>query len=662
MQSAQTPASRRGVPGPTAARIALGTLLAAMPLAGQAVRPLPGPVVPPPAFRAALEEGTRSEDGRPGPNYWQNHAQYRIEASLDPLEARVEGSVSIRYENRSPDALDRLLLHLHQNLHATGVARHVAQEVTGGVELRAVRLGGEEVRPLAGDGPPSPGYRVEGTLMILSLDEPIPPGGSVEVEVEWSGVLPQNGAGRIGHSEREMFFVAYWYPRVAVYDDLRGWDAQPYLGGAEFYDGFGDYEVALTVPSGWTVMATGELLNPQEVFASRTLERLAAAAEADTVITVATVDELQAGGVTVVGTASTLTYRFRGEGVRDFTWTASEAQQWDATSARVPDRDGDGVADRVAIHAFWRPQRAPLWKDQVRYAKHAIEHHSRFTGFPYPWPHMTSVEGADIIGGGMEFPMLTLIGPYLGRSSQDLYNVTSHELGHMWIPMVVGTNEKRYAWMDEGPTTFLENQSRYDYWPGTDAHASERETYLDAARREVEEPLMRHGDYYQAGGYGVASYAKPSTLLVTLRTLLGPEAFRRIYRDFVQDWAFKHPTPWDLFNAFEREAGLDLDWFWQSFFYETWTVDLAVAEVAAGADDTVIRIRDLGSAPVPVQVRVETDSGTVVDREIAVVSWLSGERDVEIRIPLASGEVIRVVLDPGEVLPDVDRSNNTWER
>ncbi|MDT8341899.1 MAG: M1 family metallopeptidase, partial [Longimicrobiales bacterium] len=450
---------------------------------------------------------------------------------------------------------------------------------------------------------------------------------------------------------------AYWFPKMAVYDDLRGWDAEPYLGAAEFYDAFADYEATLTVPAGWTVMATGDLLNPEEVFTAATLERLAAAATADTVVTVARVEELRAGTVTAPG--ETLTYRFRATGVRDFTWTASRVQQWDATSARVPDRDGDGAADRVAIHAFWRPGRAPLWRDQARYGKHAIEFHSRYTGLSYPWPHMTSVEGGDIISGGMEFPMLTLIGDYRGRTPQDLYNVTSHELAHMWIPMVVGTNEKRWAWMDEGPTTFLENESRYQYWPGTDAHTAERETYLAAARAGVEEPLMRHGDAYR-GGYGVASYAKPATLLVTLRSLVGEDAFLRAYREFVRDWAYRHPTPWDLFHAFEREAGVELDWFWQAYFFRTWVVDFAVAAVETGPGGAVVRIRDLGFGPAPVTVAVETASGEVLEREIEVERWLTGVAEVEIRIPAAAGAVVGVVVDPGEVLPDADRSNNRW--
>jgi len=420
-------------------------------------------------------------------------------------------------------------------------------------------------------------------------------------------------------------------------------------------------DVSLTVPGGWTLMATGQLQNPAEVWSGRTRDRLEEAAVADTVIRVASRSELSRGAVTA--SDETLTYRFRAQNVRDFTFTTSNVQNWDATSAVVPDRDGDGREDRVMIHSFWRDYRAPLWTHQALYGKHSIEFHSRYTGFAYPWPHMTSVEGADIIGGGMEFPMLTVIGPYTGRSAEDLYNVTSHEIAHMWIPMIVGTNEKRFAWMDEGSTSFLENQSRPDYWPGVRADSLEVLNYLAIARAEQEQPLMRHGDYYEPGpGYGTASYAKPATLLVTLRNLLGEETFMEGYRSFIADWAYKHPTPWDFFNTFERVAGTDLDWFWSSWYYETWVVDLSVGEVINADGGSQVVIEDRGFAPMPVEVEIRTERGGVLREVIPVSAWLGGETEYLIDVPAEQGDVVEVQIDPQRRLPDADRGNNRWRR
>jgi hypothetical protein len=639
-------------------------LAGADPLAGQDVtrRPVPGPLEAPTWYAAAVAAGTRTPDGRPGPRYWQNRARYDIEARLDPASARLEGVARITYENHSPEAIDQLVLHLHQNLFAPGAMRNELQEVTGGVDRLEVRLGGQTLQQTSGHGGNGPFYVVDGTRLRVALGRELPPGDTVALEVAFGETLPQNGTGRMGHSERQVYFVAYWFPKMAVFDDLRGWDAEPFLGRAEFYDAFDDYRVAITVPAGWTVMATGTHTNPDEVYTPRTLERLAAAAAADTVVTIASVGELRAGSVTRGG--GELTYRWQATRVRDFTFTASNVQQWDATSARVPDRGGDGSDDRVAIHAFWRPERAPLWAEQARWGKLSIEHHSRYTDLSYPWPHMTSVEGGDIIGGGMEFPMLTLIGTYAGpgQNQEGLFSVTSHELGHMWIPMIVGTNEKRYAWMDEGSTTFLENVSKPEILPGArDAHVAERMNWLQVARLGLEEPLMRHGDWYESGlAYGTASYPKPASLLWTLRGLLGEEAFLRAYRGFIRDWAFKHPVPWDFFAAFEREAGRDLDWFWQAFYEETWTLDQAVAGVEEENGHAVVVIQDRGEAPAPLFVRIETSAGGVLERALPVSTWFGGSTEVRLEMPPEAGRVLSVEIDPERILPDLDRSNNRW--
>jgi len=620
-------------------------------------RPIPGPVVPPPFFRAALEQGTRSPDGSPGPNYWQVYSDYDIDARLDPVSGLLSGTETIRFHNRSPVDLPAIALFLHQNIHAPGVARNRPTEITGGIRLERVRARGEDLLPV--QGPMGVGYAENGGVMMIQLPAPVPAGEVVDLEIEWSFVVPQNGGGRMGHSDREMYFLAYWFPKIAVFDG----DAEPYQG-AEFYERYGDYRVSLTVPNGWTVMATGELENPGEVYTAQTRTRMAAALRVDTMVQIATREDLDSGSVTELSETGALTYRFVADNVRDFTWTTSDVQLWTGTSSLVPDRDGDGQDDRVAIHTFWRESRAPLWSEQALYAKHSIEYESRYTGFSYPWPHMTSVEGTDIIGGGMEFPMFTLMGSYEGRGAFNLYSVTAHELGHMWVPMIVGANEKRHAWIDEGFTTFLENQTEPDYWPDiSDQDAEDVENYLQVARAELEQSMMRHHDYYEPGpGGGIASYQKPATLLVTLRNLLGEEIFMQGYQTFIREWSFKHPAPWDFFNTFERVSGQDLDWFWTSWYYETWTLDQGIESVEVMEEGTRVTIADPGFAPMPSRVRITTTIGGVLEREIPVTHWLSGEVSAPIWIPSAEGEVTRVEIDPDRLFPDADRSNNVWER
>lgn len=654
---------RRPVPGiaACAAMLLIGVPSLADAQVVEERRPIPAAVTPPPNFTRAIERGWRSEDGSPGHSYWQQWSDYDIDARLDPETGRLEGSMTILYAHVAPTNLASVFLHLHQNIHQEGAPRLERQEITGGVTVTRVAADGEELEAREGR---EPGYHVEATIMEVRPSIRLEPGDTLELAIDWEVTLPQNGVGRMGHSEREMYFVAYWFPKMAVFDDLNLWNAQPYLGPAEFYDGFGNYAVDLTVPEHWSVMATGELVNPREVYTPLTIERLEEAATTDERVTIAAQGERSARTVTRAGEDGWLTYSFQADSVRDFAWTTSNVQRWDATSAVVPDRDGDGEDDRVLIHSFWREDRAPLWADQWRFAKQSLEFHSRYTGFSYPWSHMTSVEGADIIGGGMEFPMLTLIGPYDGQEEQALFNVTSHELAHMWIPMSVGTDEKRHAWMDEGTTTFLEGESRMEIWPGVDHHRIEARAYYSVAAAGQEQPLMRHGDYYEPGpGYGIASYPKPATLMVALREVMGRESWEEAYRTFLSEWAYKHPSPWDFFNTFERFAESELDWFWTSFYYETWTLDHAVLSVTpktgGGATVTIV---DRGLAPFPATVRVRTTAGGSTTYEVPVEHWLEGHTTYEIEVDAGDGAVTRVEIDPEGTSPDVDRTNNFWPR
>lgn len=675
-------------------------LLAGSPSVGTAqdevvriARPIPAALDYPPAFERAVERGWRSETGAPGHSYWQNGVSYDIEARLDPESARLEGSVQILYAHDAPANLNSVLLHLHQNLHKEGSPRYDTQEITGGLAIKRLAADGEELleRP-AGEGP---GWEVDGTLMRVRPTIRLEPGDTLQLDIDWELTIPQRGAGRMGHSEREVYFVAYWFPKIGVFDDVAGWSAQPYLGNAEFYDEFGDYDVSISVPAGWTVMATGDLQNPGDVFSAITLERLTAAEASDTLVTIADAASRRAGVVTTAGVDGWLTYQFSADRVRDFAWTASNVQRWDATSAEVvnqiwPVKDSAANEDeadeesdeaggeestgpiepvvdgtrRVLIHSFWREDVAPLWAAQWRYGQEAIEFHSEYTGYSYPWSHMTSVEGMDIIEGGMEFPMMTVMGAYQDSEPSDLFNVTSHEIGHMWIPMIVGTDEKRHAWMDEGSTTFLENQSRMEFWPGVDHHRVEARSYLQVAEAEQEQSLMRHGDYYEPGpGYGIASYLKPATLMVALREVMGEDDWRAAYRSFIAEWAYKRPSPWDFFNTFERFAEEDLDWFWTSFYFETWTLDHAVGRVAPKpTGGAVVTIEDRGNAIFPARVRVRTSNGMDFVHEIPVDHWLAGHDRYEIDIAASAGSVTRVELDPSGYAPDVDRQNNFWPR
>jgi hypothetical protein len=621
--------------------------------------------VPPAQFLRAIERGTRTDTGRPGPNYWQQWTDYRIEARLIPGEKRIEGNAYISYHNRSPNALPYVTLHLFQNLHAEGALRNEMAEVTGGVEIHRVAAAGHELSntrsaaSIIGRNSEA-GYAMNGTILYLRPPSALEPGDSLMMEIGWEFDVPEGGAGaRMGWNEDNLFHIAYWYPQMAVYDDVVGWHTDQFLGNAEFYVGFGSYDLSIEAPADWVIMATGEFRNPEEVLSETVLERYRRAHDSDSVVHVLTDSDYGAGSATTASASGQLRWRFTSDKVRDVAFSAFRASNWDAARTSVGDRDGDGTTDYALINSFWRSS-APRWSQEWRYAQHSIEYLSKWTGLPYPWPHMTSVEGGGIIGGGMEFPMMTLMGSYNQSSDEGLYGVTAHELAHMWVPMIVGTDERRHSWMDEGTTSFNTSPAEDDFYVDSDHSRDNAQGYLLTARMGAEGEIMRWSDYhYTPGAYGTASYDKPATMLSTLRGLLGEEVFDAAYHDYIRTWAYKHPKPSDFFNHFSAAAGRDLDWFWRAWYFETWTLDHAVGEVLSDQGATTIVIEDRGWVPMPARVTVTRQDGQVLELEVPVETWLSGETRAELKVP-AGSPVVRVEIDAEMTFPDIDPANNVW--
>jgi hypothetical protein len=615
------------------------------------------------AFSTAVDAGTRTRSGRPGSRYWQQYARYRLEATLDPATARLEGRGTIRYLNRSPDTLASVYLHLYDNLFAPAGLRNRTVPVVGGVELGRITVNGRPLTPRAGDGR-GPGYEVASTMLRLVLDRPLLPNDSVEMALEWALTVPPDGAPR-GGTDGEVYFVSYWYPQVAVYDDVsRGWHLDPYMGNAEFYMGYADYDVALTVPAGWVIGATGTLQNPGEVLTPAVRARLDSAGRSGAIVRVVREEDRGVGRATPRGENGRLTWRFTATNVRDFAFGTSEGYLWDATTAVAGDANGDGRPDSARIHTFYRPERrAWAWNHSARYAQHSVEFLSRYL-WPYGYPHMTAIDGPTSCGG-MEYPMMTCIGG--PRDTLGLYSVTVHEIAHMWFPMQVGSDEKRYSWQDEGLTRFNQAQAMQEFFAPYDRERLSRDNYLALARQgsasdaggvgEVE--LMRHGDLYPTGtsAFGVASYDKMATNLVALRAILGDSVFLTAYREYGRRWHNKHPQPYDLWNTFTDVSRQDLSWFWRTWFFETWTLDQAVVSARRTGGQVEIVIEDRGLAPMPVHLAITRAGGTVERIDVPVDVWLQGVRRHVIRVP-DSPSIERVAIDPDERFPDTDRSNN----
>lgn len=601
-------------------------------------RILPYPIDLPEPFLAAVQNGTRTLTGRPGPKHWTNHAHYELRAELDPAAARLTGHAVLTYHNRSPHRLDQLVVHLYQDLMKGGAQRTRTVVPTAGFELGALRLDGAAVRGTVRD-----------TRLYVRLPQGLPAGGKAVLTIDYAFEVPKAGtAPRMGHDGDAVFYLGYWYPQFAVYDDVLGWVADPHRGNGEFYMDYADYDLFVTAPVGYLVRATGELQNDAEVLTDKARQALAAAARSREIVHVIDQDDLAAGQATAPHPSGKLTWHFRAENVRDAAVSIAKAYLWDATHAVVADKYGPGADGTCLIHAVYRPGTGD-WVRAAKYAQHTIEYMSRMV-HPYPWPHMTACEG--IIGGGMEYPMMTICG---GRQPA---GVIAHELIHMWFPMLVGSNEKRYAWQDEGFTSFWTTLCRDDFTGSSNGSKRDIASYANTVRRGGDVSCMRHADTYGEDNFQFGAYGKPAAMLHQLRALLGDTTFFAAFRRYAADWAYKHPYPYDFFRCFADVAGTDLEDYFRTWCYETWQLDHAVGAVAEAAGKTQVTIEDLGRAMHPAEVEATYAEGRTERRVVPVDLW----RRATTAVLTFDAGVVKVEIDPDQGSLDCQRSNNVWRK
>ncbi|MDR0786519.1 MAG: M1 family metallopeptidase [Gemmatimonadota bacterium] len=602
-----------------------------------------GPAIPASAsWNRAVEAGTRTLTGTPGARAWRNTVSYQIEAEVDPETAILRGHEVITYRNASPGALTNIVLNLYQNIFSEGVPRNRFAPVTGGVQLRSITVNGAPVR-----------YSTQGTLAFLLLPAPLASGNSAVLEIEWEHTIPPATAFRTAWEDAlgaRVFQVGQWYPQVAMFDDLHGWDATPYLGDGEFYSPFADFDVSITVPTGQLVGATGVLTNPDEVLTEEALTRLESVVNNNGITRIVTDADITAENTTQRPLSGSLTWRFTAEDVRDFAFATSAGYVWDATVTRVP--DGVGGTRPVMVHSLYRTG-ARNWEHAAGFGRDALAFFSEAL-VPYPSGILTVAEGPI---SGMEYPAMV----FINRPSEDdaLYAVIAHETAHQWFPMMVGSDEASFAWLDEGFATYFENLSVGKRYGVRDPFALERASYLSVAGTEREVPLMRHTDLVSPyGDRYVAAYGKPSLLLQSLERVTGPELFHATLAEFLRNWTLRSPTPWDFFAAFETATGRDLGWLFGPWWFETGVLDLAITGVeGAESGRAVVTIGKLGENPAPATLRATTSSGTETAVEIGVERWFSGSREIEVVVE-ASSPIVRLELEVP--LPDMTPQNGVW--
>jgi hypothetical protein len=628
------------------------------------------PHVPPPVTDAAspfhrldlpAANTIRTGSGMPGPSYWQQRADYVIRASLDTAANRVSGEERITYANRSPDTLRYVWLQLDQNLfnsqsRGSRVFDQTSRWGTAGAEGGFVLTRVAEAAAPRAKGRAARGgalhYTVNGTMMRVDLARPLPPRAILSLDLAWSFAFGPN-SNRMGLEQVDggtIYEVAQWYPRMAVYDDVRGWDTEQYLGQGEFYLEYGSFDVTLTVPAGMLVAATGVLRNPEVVLTPLQQSRLARARASDTTIVIRGKEEVADPTSRPRPPGGLLTWHFTADSVRDFAWAAARHFVWDA--ARVN-------GGRTLAMSFYPPSADSIWSRATSYAKAAIESYSKMWR-EYPYPVAINVNG---IEGGMEYPMIVFC--HNRTDAGALYSVTDHEFGHTWFPMLVGSNERLYPWMDEGFNTFQNYYTWKARYPGTPNRRSNPATYLTMAVSGQEQPIMTPADRTSPQWLGQVAYNKPGVGLVLLREqIVGPERFDAAFREYIRRWAWKHPTPADFFRTMDDALGEDLSWFWHSWFYTTETLDQAVESVATSTDSagrvtSRIFLRNVGPMVMPVTLDVTLDDGSVQRLHLPVEVWYWGDRYVA-AVP-GPRRVTTVVVDPEGVFPDVDRGNNRWQ-
>ncbi len=597
----------------------------------------------------------RTAAGAPGPAYWQQRADYVIRASLDTVANTVTGGERITYHNNSPDTLRYLWLQLDQNLFARtsrgafvfGNGPRTAPGPDGGITLTRVALGSQPAAQGRARGAAEPlAHEIVGTMMRVDLPRPLAPGARAVLELEWSFSFPADPA-RMGMEVVDggtVYEVAQWYPRMAVYDDVEGWNTDQYYGQGEFHLEFGSFDVSLTVPANMLVAATGTLRNPEAVLTAGQRARLAAARASDTTVVVRSKAEIADPASRPHPADGRLTWRFTADSVRDFAWAAARHFIWDAARAN---------GGRTLAMSFYPPSADSIWKESTQYVMFAVENYSRW--LPYPYPVAINVNG---IEGGMEYPMIVFCHNRVNAGA--LCSVTDHEIGHTWFPMIVSNDERRYPWMDEGFNTFQNYYNWEKKFPGEFNRRANLDLYLQFVRSGAEQPAMTPAD--RTAGLGQVAYNKPGLGLRLLRDrILGPERFDRAFVEYVRRWAYRHPTPADFFRTMEDVSGEDLSWFWRGWFHTTGTLDQAVDSVAvadsAGSVTSRIYLRNAGQLVMPVELDLAGADGAKERMQLPVEVWFGGPRYL---LELRGRRVASVAIDPDSAYPDVRRDNNAW--
>ncbi len=561
----------------------------------------------------AYQNGTRSFDGKPGANYFQNSTDYQIEVDFDPQTGLLKGKAEMFFHNNSPDSMRAIVLRLYQNFYQKGGARRWAidpADIHDGVQITLLKINNEII-----DITDSKKYSLNNTNAIVRPQEKIAPASVATVEVEWSFVMPRKNQIRYGLYKESSYFVGFWFPQIAVYDDISSWDIIDFNGEQEFYNDYGNFEVKINVPQNYLVWATGVLQNPKDVLSSEYLKRYEKSRTSDEVVHIIEKTDLEKGKITTQNNSNTWAYK--AEDVSDFAFAVSNEYLWDAVSVVVDEKTGR----RAVSQAVYGEQDADFYEVAEIGKKTLKLLSTQIMQVPYPYPQMTAFAG----DGGMEYPMMVNDGSVEDRDFTVF--VTAHEISHSYFPFMVGTNEKKYAWVDEGLVTYLPKdiEVALSKTPNHDPIIEGIATFGNWAGREVEQPLILPSYLVNGISYRLQAYSRPAVAFHLLRQYLGHEKFHSALAAYITRWESKHPTPWDLFFTFENITGEDLSWFWKSWFYSYGVPDLSIEKLTSVNNTLSVEIACNGELITPIALKFifEDNTEEIIDFPVSV--WKNGD-------------------------------------
>jgi Peptidase family M1 domain len=590
----------------------------------------------------AYKTGTRSADGKPGKNYWQNSGNYNIKIAVNPETRVVSGTEEIVYKNNSPEPLVNPIIRLTMNIHRPGIGR----EGSVSDDYLSTGITIDEFRENGAIKAWKPGIE---TLQGFKLTKKLSQGETVKLSFTWHYTLSKE-SGREGATEPTSFFIAYFYPRVAVFDDIDGWDTTPFTEGHEFYHDFNNYVLEVTAPKDYIVWSTGDLQNPDEVLQPKFAARLKESYTSDKVVNIASINEIKSKTVTVQ--KDLLTWKWKADNITDVACAVSNNYIWDAGSVVVDKKTGR----RASVQAAYNVE-AEDYREMVGFVKHALDWCSNnYPGVPYPFSKSTAFRGV----ADMEYPMMINDSSFPNPMFSKF--VAEHEVLHSWFPFYMGINEQRYGFMDEGWTTAFENLiGKEDLGEETATKLFQQFRVggwaLDSSSSS-DLPIITPGDQLSGAALGHNQYGKAALAYLALKDLLGDAEFKRCLHEFMNRWNGKHPLPWDMFNSFNDASGKNLNWFFQNWFFSHNYIDVAIENVAKTDKGLTVNLKNIGGFAVPVTFAVTYEDGKTENISKSPEIWSKNQRSTAIEIP-TSKKVKSVKIENG-VYMDADESNDGW--